>query len=224
MDFSATKFTATGPDRGSLSLYNFNPSISIQPTNALSISLRPGYFYQNRAMQNVTFRQYNDVDRYVIGTVNQRTLSLSTRFNYSLTPNLTIQYWGQPFVSRGNYTDFKYITDPLAKAYTDRFQLYATDQISQVEGEGTYYVDENGDQITDYSFSNPDFNFLQFRSNLVLRWEYTPGSEIFLVWTQSTTSTTDPEKGIFSSLTDDLFSEKINNIFLMKFTYRFLNK
>ena len=86
------------------------------------------------------------------------------------------------------------------------------------------YIDENGDQITDYSFSNPDFNFLQFRSNLVLRWEYTPGSEIFLVWTQSTTSTTDPEKGIFSSLTDDLFSEKINNIFLMKFTYRFLNK
>ncbi len=105
--FSATKFTATGPDKGSLTLYNFSPRISVQAINALSISLWPGYFYQNRVMQNVTFKQYNDLDRYIIGTVNQRTLSLSTRFNYSLTPNLTIQYWGQPFVSRGNYTEFQ---------------------------------------------------------------------------------------------------------------------
>ena len=218
------RFTAVGQDKGALDLYNINTNVSMQPTDALSISFSPSYFAQDRAIQNVEFRKYEDQDRYITGRVDQRTFSFSTRINYSVTPNFTIEYWGQPFISRGNYTEFKYITDALATDYEDRFHLYKTSQISQLESDDTFYIDENEDQIVDYSFDNPDFNFLQFRSNLVLRWEYTPGSELFLVWTQSTSSDSDPNKGIFPSLTEDLFSEKINNIFLMKFTYRFLNK
>ena len=170
-----------------------------------------------------TYNKVNGEDRYIVGTVDQQTFSLSLRVNYNLTPNLTIQYWGQPFISKGNYTDFKYITDPLAIRYQDRYHQFSSEQITQGEDAGIFYVDENNDRVTDYTFGNPDFNFLQFRSNLVLRWEYKPGSEFFLVWTQSTTNTTDPMKNLFPSLTEDLFTEKINNIFLMKFTYRFLN-
>ncbi|MEL7021768.1 MAG: DUF5916 domain-containing protein, partial [Bacteroidota bacterium] len=74
----------------------------------------------------------------------------------------------------------------------------------------------------DYSFGNPDFNFIQFRSNLVARWEYVPGSEIFLVWSQGVTNFGDPNADLFPSLSDNLFSGQVENIFLAKFTYRFL--
>ena len=40
----------------------------------------------------------------------------------------------------------------------------------------TYNVSDGGN----YSFGNPDFNFRQFRSNLVVRWEYLPGSTFTL--------------------------------------------
>ena len=217
------KYTPVGSDKGALNINNFNVWASIQPSNALSISIRPSYFAQSRTIQNVSSHQYNGQDRYITGKVDQKTLSMSMRINYSLTPNLSIQYWGQPFISKGNYTEYKFITDALAKNYRDRFELYNDDQISLAEDGDVFYIDENRDGNTDYSFDNPDFNFLQFRSNMVLRWEYKPGSEFFLVWTQSTSGDVDVNKGLFSSLKDDLFSEKISNIFLLKYTYRFLN-
>ena len=63
---------------------------------------------------------------------------------------------------------------------------------------------------------------MQFRSNLVVRWEYVPGSELFLVFTQSNTNLGDPEARILPSLSDNLFNNQPTNIFLLKWTYRFL--
>lgn len=214
-------FRATGKDKGAVKVSSVNIFAAYQPTDALNISIRPRYFEQNRAIQNVSYDSYSNQDRYITGRVNQKTLSMSVRMNYSLTPNVTLEYWGQPFISKGNYSEFKYITDPLARVFTDRFQLYSQDQISADESISEFYVDENRDGVTDYSFGNPDFNFLQFRSNLVFRYEYRPNSELFLVWTQGTTNSGDPDKGLFPSLSDDLFGAEANNIFLMKITYRF---
>jgi len=147
-------------------------------------------------------------------------LSMTFRLNYSITPDITLQYYGQPFVFRAKYKDFKYITNPLAKNLYDRFNNYDANQVQFENDE--YFIDENRDDVNDYSFGKPDFTFLQFRSNLVARWEYVPGSEVFLVWSQGNTNDGDPEKELFPSLTDDLFSRKPRNIFLVKFTYRFL--
>ena len=164
------------------------------------------------------FRNFGSENRYITGTLDQKSLSMSIRANYSLTPNLTIEYWGQPFNSIGNYSEFKYITDSQAKEFTDRFQLFSSEDLDYDDEQDLFLVSESG---FDYSFNNPDFNFLQWRSNLVMRWEYKPGSEFFLVWTQSTTNFSDPSQGIFNSLGNDLFSDTFDNIFLMKFTYRF---
>lgn len=214
-------FRAVGRDAGAVKVNSVNFYMSYQPTDALRVSLSPRYFVQDRAIQNVSFESFNGEDRYVTGRVNQKTFSFSLRANYSLSPNMTIEYWGQPFISKGNYSEFKYITDPLALTYTDRFEAYDQLQISAVEEGGYFNIDENRDGIVDYSFNNPDFNFLQFRSNLVFRWEYRPNSEFFLVWTQGTSNSGDPDKGLFPSLTEDLFSADANNIFLVKLTYRF---
>jgi hypothetical protein len=77
--------------------------------------------------------------------------------------------------------------------------------------------------MIDFSFDNPDFSFVQFHSNLVVRWEYTPGSEIYLVWSQDLSQTGNPQEGLFDDLQDNIFNnEKPQNIFLIKATYRFI--
>jgi hypothetical protein len=85
-------------------------------------------------------------------------------------------------------------------------------------------VDENGDGIPDYSLDKPDFNFVQFRSNLVVRWEYKPGSEFYLVWSQGNTpdAFSDLDTPLAKSLFDNAFASKARNSFLVKATYRFL--
>lgn len=212
---------STGNDDGAVDGFGISPWFNSQPNDKIRVSLSPSYNRMNRVIQNVGSAQYNGDLRYITGTVRQETFSLSVRVNYSFTPNLTFQYWGQPFVSKGTYKDYKYITDPVAAVYTDRFAEYDEQQITFDENSSSFLIDENRDGSIDYSFGNPEFNFLQFRSNMVLRWEYKPNSEFFLVWTQSTTNFGDPAKAIFPSLGEDLFGDSFDNIFLLKLTYRF---
>ncbi len=123
--------------------------------------------------------------RYLTAQINQATYRLEIRINYNINPNLTITYWGQPFVTQGDYAVFKRITDSKADSYSNRYHTFTDDEISFNEVDNLYYIDENKDGTTDYEIYNPNFNFLQFRSNAVLRWEYKPGSALFLVWTQN---------------------------------------
>ena len=83
-------------------------------------------------------------------------------------------------------------------------------------------VDEDRDGETDYAFGDPDFAFVQFRSNLVVRWEYIPGSEIFLVWSQGINGIGDPDNDFGSIIDKQLFSARPQNTFLLKATYRFV--
>ena len=83
-------------------------------------------------------------------------------------------------------------------------------------------IDEDRDGNTDYSFGDPDFSFVQFRSNLVARWEYIPGSEIFLVWSQGVTGLDDPRNTLGDALRNQVLDRKKENTFLLKVTYRFV--
>ena len=75
---------------------------------------------------------------------------------------------------------------------------------------------------TDYSFGVPDFSYVQYRSNLVVRWEYIPGSEIFLVWSQGTTGLGDPNDGLFESMDKKIIQEEKENTYLIKATFRYV--
>jgi len=217
----AGMFNGVGQDKGSVTVRTINGNVSYQPFNALRLSLNASYFQQNRVIQNVSYDAFQGEDRYITGTIFQKTFSTSLRINYSLTPNLSLQYWGQPFISKGNYSDFKYITDPTNRNFENRYKLYGANQLTYSTDDEVFSVDEDLDGIEDYKFGQPDFNFMEFRSNMVIRWEYKPGSEFFLVWTQSTTSFGDPQNDLFPSLRDDLFQNRADNIFLAKLTYRF---
>ena len=202
------------------SLLKFESELNYQPTNAFNISLSPEYSISKNQTQYVTQSDYNSDSRYILGTIDNHTLTASVRLDYTINPNLSIQYYGQPFISRGRYKDFKYVTNPVAERLTERFQLYDSNQINLSGND--FQVDENRDGTMDYSFSNPDFSHVQFNSNLVLRWEYIPGSELFLVWSQGVKSSVSSSDGLFEGFETGILDERPQNIFLLKATYRFI--
>lgn len=189
--------------------------LTYRPINALRISLSPSLNYNKNHMQYVAIADENGNDVYVVGKINQTTARIVMRATLMLTPNLSIQYYGQPFGTSGMYTDFKQMTNPNAAEYMDRFVPLPLLTLAN----DVYSADTDGDGSGNFSFDKPDFNFGQFRSNAVLRWEYIPGSTLFLVWTRERNGAfynNDPghEKYSFD------FDEKGHNIFLLKFTYR----
>ena len=202
---------------------NLNLSLSFQPLDALRISLGGSYSYSwRRQDQFVSNINYNNAIRTIVAEVSQKTLRFTGRVNYNITPDLTVQYYGQPFITRPLYDHFAFVSNPLAKKYDDRFRIFNPAQISF--SNGSYVVDENNDGNPDYNFGKPDFNFVQFRSNLIVRWEYKAGSELYLVWSQGNTADafSDLDTPLASSLFDNAFAEQSRNSFLIKWTYRFL--
>jgi len=160
--------------------------------------------------------------RYIFGAIDQKILSMSLRVDYNITPDLTIQYWGQPFFASGKYSDsdFKRITDPVADEMSGRYHTFTGNETSY--SDGTYMVDENLDGMIDYNFGNPDFTVSEFLHNFVIRWEFLPGSTAFLVWSQNRDYYTGSGMFDVSRQSHDLFHEtKPYNIFLIKFSYRF---
>jgi hypothetical protein len=102
-------------------------------------------------------------------------------------------------VSKGTYTDVREIGQPRAESYAARYQPYGDPDVT----------------------SDPDgFNVQEFRSNVVFRWEYRPGSTLFLVWSQGRESSADLEGAkSFRGDLGDLFRRRANDTFLVKVSY-----
>ena len=81
-------------------------------------------------------------------------LDLSLRGTLTFTTTLSMQAYGQVLLARGNYTGYG---------------LLAGD---------TYFL------LPSTPPPPYDFNFAMLNANLLLRWEYMPGSTLYLVWTQ----------------------------------------
>ena len=222
LSFSLNTFVARGFGNTSRS-QEFSGGIRYQPLDALSIGLYPGYSHSWRKQdQFVDQTGFEGALRTIVSEVDQHSFSLTTRINYNITPDLTVQYYAQPFIFRALYQNYGYVTDPLNTDFDKRFHRYDGVEIRQVDD--VFEVDENRNGTPDYSFNQPDFNFIQFRSNLVVRWEYIPGSEVYLVWSQGSTPDAyrDLDTPLVQSLFDNVFEKQPQNIFLVKFTYRFL--
>jgi hypothetical protein len=189
-----------------------------KPTNALQFEVVPNYSRNRQGMQYVTTSVTEGPDRaprYIYGSLDQRTFSVEFRVDYSATPNLTVQYYGAPFVSAGKYDEFRRITRPRAGNYRDRFEMFG-DRASLDPAAGNYRVDEDGDGTIDYSFSDPAFNVRDFNSNLVVRWAYSPGSSIYLVWSQTRSGFLPNGDLAIRDDMNDLFDVRPHNVFLVK--------
>jgi hypothetical protein len=202
--------------------YNLNAEITYKPINSLVVTFSPGLSKSYSNLQYVTNLNYNGSDRYIFASIDRTTINASFRVNFNLTPDLTLQYWGQPYIASGKYYNHKYIVDPLSKEYTDRFHVYSVSQ--KTYDTDHYNIDENGDATTDYTIEDNNFNYQFFLSNLVIRWEYNPGSTVFLVWSQTRDNSNGSGQMDFFNNMGDLFNRENNiphNVFLIKFSYRF---
>jgi hypothetical protein len=156
--------------------------------------------------------------RYILATIDQKTLGLTFRVDLNLSPEFSVQYYGSPFISRGTYSELKRVTDPEAKNYEDRFALYQ----NPVLYDGVYDLsDYDGGWPAFYSVDNPDFNFHQFRSNLVAKWEYRLGSFIYFVWSSERTGSNSSSSASIGDSYRYLGDVFPNNIFLIKLNYWF---
>lgn len=198
--------------------FTVSSGFTYKPINTLSVSVNADYNKSFDELQYVSQDSYNNEDRFIFASLDQKVLSASIRISYNFTPDLTLQYWGQPFIASGKYQDFKMINDPMNETYRNRFDVFSSAQMN-LEDE-VYNFDENNDGIVDYSIDKPDFNFQEFLSNLVIRWEYNPGSSVYLVWNQTRSGyTADGNLNVGDDL-DNLFADKAYNIFLIKLSYR----
>ena len=198
-------------------IYELYPYLSVRPVNILKIALSGSYAGNVNDLQYITSTKYSSGERYILGRIDQKTLGFTIRADLNLTPRFSVQYYGSPFVSKGSYSAFKRVTHPEAENYSGRFSEFSEVRYSSE----LYELDEDNDHITDYSIGNPDFDFCQFRSNLVLRWEYRLGSFFYFVWSSDQTGNYGYTGTSFSDSYRKMFSIYPKNIFLIKLSYWF---
>jgi hypothetical protein len=197
---------------------NIAPTLFLRPSPVLNGSLGLGYSVQHNPAQWVGRMNVADGPRYVLGDLRQRTLQLTSRVNWTLSPGVSVELYAQPFVSAGSFSAYREVLEPQARRFTDRYRVFGSEL--QCEGrrcEG----DVDGDGTADFGFTRPDFNVRQIRSTMVTRWEYRPGSVLYIAW-QHGRSGFDPD-GRFRGLDDlrSLAGEPADNTLLIKANYWF---
>jgi hypothetical protein len=200
---------------------NINLSIGYKPSKAITMSLGSSYSPSWRELQFVDNIDFNNETRYINASINQEVYALSFRFNYSITPDISVQFYGRPFIAKGKYYNFKRIINSRASSYRDRFHTFTASQIVTNPSNDMYTVDENSDGTPDYWFDNPNFNYRAYQSNLVLRWEFRPGSALFLVWSRGKESSEMDYNRSIGFDTGELFSSYPHDVVLLKLSYRF---
>jgi hypothetical protein len=181
-------------DDGRSTSFNVSPSVDLRVSTQFRASLGVSFSH------DINDWQFHGIVTDTLGThytfahLDQKTTSMSFRVDYTASPTLTVQAYASPFVSKGPYSNVRELVNPRAERYQDRFQPFA---------------------------ATPGFeNFKAFNSNLVLRWEYRPGSTLFLVWSQGRVD--DSDLDVTRSMPRDfrrLFDQHPQNNFLVKVSY-----
>ena len=190
-------------------------SLTAIPFNVLKLTVGVNYTKNRDELQYVETKVLNGNNKYIMGLINQNTLGATFRVDYYITPELSLQYYGSPFSSVGKYSELKEITDANADEYSNRFSFLETTYSNHA-----YHVAAKGD-TPDYPINNPDFTFSQFRSNLVFRWEYRPGSQLYFVWANERTLWKNDSQASVGNAINQLGDVFPNNIFLIKLSYWF---
>ncbi len=200
--------------------YTLRLYLKYQPINRLNLLIGPRYSNGTNELQYVNQRFFGPNTEFIVADLDQNTFSIETRINATINPNLTIQFYAEPFTTRVNYSEFKRIINPLSSQLSEKAETFDQEQLQFNDQSETYLIDQDKDGQTDYSFGKPDFSYAQLRSNLVLRWEYKPGSELFFVWSHNNGGLGDPSSSIGQIMNQQFLETEGENILLIKATYR----
>ena len=198
-----------------------NGDLSIRPTSSFRITLEPGIKWNKDQAQYVA----TQVDplatstygaRYVFAQIEQTTLNLDTRLDWTFSPKLSLQLYTQPLVVSGDYRDFKELRAPS----TYDFDIYGRNRGTVTPVAGGQDIDpDGGGPAPSFFVENQNFNFRSLIANAVLRWEYRPGSTLFVVWQQNREATAPVGDFDFSRDLRGIFRDGPENVLAVKFTY-----
>ncbi len=188
--------------------------VTIQARSNIDLFVGPGWSRNDDAMQFVG-QAVDQLDRphFVFARIDQTTLAMTLRVNWTFSPHLSLQAYAQPFVATGRYTEYKDVDHPGADRFEERFHRLSGAELMRSDDVLT------GSHNGVFAFSRPDFNFAQLRSNVVMRWEYRPGSSIFAIWSHGQTA--DGTDGRFRLGRDlsDLADSQAEDIVMVKANY-----
>jgi len=174
--------------------WDFGVRLRIKPYSNVELHIGPVYerwFSKAQWVKNVDDDGDGRDDHFVYGELEGQLLDFTTRLNVIFTPNLSLQLYMQPFVAVGDYKNFRELARPSSYDFTPYTKLE----------------------------ENLDFSYRSLRSNLVLRWEYRPGSTLFAVWSQYRSASSDDLSFCPWNSLKESFSDEGENIFLIKLNY-----
>ncbi|MGE0161194.1 MAG: DUF5916 domain-containing protein [Gemmatimonadales bacterium] len=186
-------------DAGRSHNMSLGPYLNFRVSSRFTVNFGANFFRADDDAQWIgNFTDTGGGRHYAFAHLDQRTVSFNVRVNYTMTPDLTFEFYGEPFASSGIYTDVREISaTPDAWSYEARFQPY-----------------------TPPAGTETSFSFRQVRTNAVVRWEYLPGSTLFLVWAHGRDESTEnePRRAWQRDLTG-LFDLQADHTFLLKVSY-----
>ena len=192
---------------------------SIRPSTRFQFSATPNYLRANTPRQYVMTVDTGGPaatfgSRYIFGQIDQSTFLIDLRANYTIGPDLTLELYGEPFAASGRY----YGLGELAQPRTFDLRRYGTSGTTIVrDSTGNYTITDGASHTV--TISNPDFNILSFRSNAVLRWEWRPGSTLYLVWAQNRFGYQPTARLVRLRDLADSFGAQGNNFLAVKVSY-----
>jgi hypothetical protein len=219
-NLNADYFTQGGGGSGT----DWAVSATYRPTSALRLTFGPSWTSNHTQQQYVTTVADPTAtafygSRYILSGLRQKQLALDTRLAITFSPTMTFELYAQPFIATGAYSDFREFTAPrqgrMAIFGQDRGTISATTNATGLVDHYTIDPDGAGPAAA-FDVQNPDFNLRSVRGNAVFRWEYRPGSTLYLAWTQSRSASEAFGDFNFARDRTGLFSTRPDNIFLVK--------
>lgn len=202
--------------------------VEFKVSTTLTMQIGPTFELGNYKAQWVT--SYADptaldtyARRYVFANLDQRTFAADIRADWIINPNLSFQVYAQPYIVSGKYTKFKALQRSRSFDFMEYGTLGSTLDVSSATIGGVptaYILDADGVGASPQkAIGNPDFNYVSLRGNAVLRWEYRPGSTLYLVWTQSRELIDPNGEFRLGNSFESMFDAKADNIFMLKLSY-----
>jgi len=200
-------------------------SFALNPTPSLGLSFGPSYRWSQNESQ-----WYDEVadpamtatygKRHVFADLEYRQFSLETRIDWTFTPRLTLQTYVQPLFATGRYSDLKELSRPRSYEFHRYGQDPGSSLVYEADADDPYLVSPAGGG-DDFRLPDRDFNLKSLKVNLVLRWEYGPGSTFYFVWTQDRADSAHPgsfdlgrdARALVDAPGEDIFMMKISQYF-----------
>lgn len=209
-----------GEDELGSETYRLSGGLSMRPSTRFQLSITPNY------LRGIFSRQYvATIDtggpaatygsRYVFAFIDQSTFLLQLRANYTIAPDLTFELYAEPFAASGRYYGLGELVVPRTNGL--REYAAAADSVGR-DADGNYTIVDDGGTDT-LRIPNLDFHILSFRSNAVLRWEWRPGSTLFLVWQQNKRGFDSAGRLVRPGDLFDALRAEGNNVFAVKVSY-----